>query len=125
VEEVEETDKMRNKVLPGLARHMKPITIEHATLEPGITAEAVSESKIVVNKDVPKDSDLYKRAIAHETHHAKEMASGRIAYGDDFVRDGDQVFARQDGKIQQGSVWKMEGSKDFPWERRAHKAEES
>jgi hypothetical protein len=115
---------MRNNVLPGLARHMKPVAIEHTTLEPGITAEAVSESKIVISKDVPKDSELYKRAIAHEGHHAKEMASGRIAYGDDFVRDGDQVFARGGGKIQQGSAWKMEGSKDFPWERRAYRAEE-
>ena len=114
---------MRNKVLPGLARHVKPITIKKTTLEPGVIAEAVSESKIVVSKDVPEDSKLYKRAIAHEGHHAKEMASGRIAYGDNFVRDGDQVFARGGGKIQQGSVWKMEGSKDFPWERRAIKAE--
>ena len=114
---------MRNKVLPGLAKHVKPITIKSATLQPGVTAEAVSESKIVISKDVPKDSELYKRAIAHEGHHAKEMASGRIAYGDSFVRDDDQVFARKGGKIQQGSVWKMEGSKDFPWERRAYRAE--
>jgi hypothetical protein len=109
---------------------MKPVTIEHTTLEPGITAEAVSESKIVISKDVPKDSELYKRAIAHEGHHAKEMRptkkypKGKIEYGPSFVRDGDQVFARQNGKIQQGSVWKMEVSKDFPWERRAFKAEE-
>jgi len=115
---------MRNKALPGLVRHAKPITIEQKKLAPGITAEAISESKIVISKDVPKDSELYKRAIAHEGHHAKEMASGRIAYGDNFVRDGDQVFARGGGKIQQGSVWKMEGSKDFPWERRAYRAEE-
>ena len=43
---------MRNKVLPGLARHVKPITIKRATLEPGITAEATSKNKIVVSKDV-------------------------------------------------------------------------
>ena len=116
--------QMRNKVLPGLARHVKPITIKKTTLEPGVTAEAVSESKIVVSKDVPENSKLYKRAIAHETHHAKEMASGRIAYGKNFVRDGDQVFARKDGKIKRGSAWQMEGDKSFPWERRAIKAEE-
>ena len=115
---------MRNKVLPGLARHMKPVTIEHATLEPGVTAEAVSENKIVINKDVPKDSELYRRAVAHETHHVKEMQDGRIAYGDNFVRDGDQVFERKNGKIKQGSAWNMEGSAAFPWERRAMKAEE-
>ena len=114
---------MRNKVLPGLARHIEPITIEHGKLEPGITAEAVSESKIVVSKDVPKNSDLYKRAVIHEMHHSKEMRDGRIAYSDDFVRDGDQMFPRQNGKIKQGSAWNMEGSSAFPWERRAIRAE--
>jgi len=114
---------MRNKVLPGLAKHVKPITIKRATLKPGVTAEATSENEIVVSKDVPENSKLYKRAIAHETHHVKEMASGRIAYGKDFVRDGDQVFARKDGKIKSGSAWRMEGDKSFPWERRAIKAE--
>ena len=114
---------MRNKILPGLARHVKPITIEKAALEPGITAEAISKNKIVVSKDVPKDSELYKRAVVHETHHVKEMRDGTIAYGKDFVRDGDQVFARKDGKIKRGSAWQMEGSKSFPWERRAIKTE--
>ena len=114
---------MRNKVLPGLARHIKPVAIEHSALGPGITAEAISKNKIVVNKDVPKDSELYKRAIAHETHHVKEMRDGKIAYGKDWVRDGDQVFARKNGKIKQGSAWNMEGSAAFPWERRAIKAE--
>ena len=115
---------MRNKVLPGLARHIKPMTIEQKVLPPGVTAEAVGKDKIVINSKVPKDSDLYKRAVAHETHHAKEMASGRIAYGEDWVRDGDQIFPRQNGKIKQGSAWNMEGSAAFPWERRAMKAEE-
>ena len=115
---------MRNKVLPGLARHIKPISVKRATLQPGVVAEAINPNEIVVNKKVPKDSDLYKRAVAHETHHSKEMRDGRIAYGDDWVRDGDQIFQRKDGKIKQGSAWNMEGSSRFAWERRAMKAEE-
>ena len=114
---------MRNKVLPGLVRHIKPITVEHAELADGINAEAISGDKIVINKDIPKDSELYRRAVAHETHHVKEMQDGRIAYGKDWVRDGDQVFPRQDGHIKQGSAWRLEGSDSFPWERRAIKAE--
>jgi len=116
---------MRTKVLPGLAKHIKPITIKHATLEPGVTAEAVDSNTIIINKDIPKGSDLYKRAVAHEIHHAKEMRDGTIAYGDDWVRDGDQVFPRKNGKIKQGSAWKMEGSNKLPWERRATKAEKN
>jgi len=115
---------MRNKALPGLARHMKPISVKSATLQPGVVAEAVNSNKIVVNKKVPKDSDLYKKAVAHETHHSKEMRDGKIAYGDDWVRDGDQIFPRKNGKIKQGSAWNMEGSSKFAWERRAMKAEE-
>ena len=114
---------MRNKVLPGLARHIKPITIEQKDLPPGVTAESVSKDKIIIDKKVSKDSDLYKRAVAHETHHSKEMRDGIIDYNDDFVRDGDQLFPRQNGKIKQGSAWNMEGSSAFPLERRAMKAE--
>ena len=115
---------MRNKALPGFVRHIKPIAIEHAELADGINAEAISEDKIVINKKIPKDSELYRRAVAHETHHVKEMQDGRIAYSKDWVRDGDQVFPRKNGKIKQGSAWNMEGSAAFPWERRAIKTEE-
>ena len=114
---------MRNKVLPGLVKHLKPITIKSATLQPGVKAEAISESEIAVSKDVPKNSDLYKRIIAHETHHCKEMASGKIDYSEDWIRDGDQMFDRKNGKIKQNGFWHAEGSEEFPWERRAIKAE--
>jgi len=114
---------MRNNVLPGLAKHIKPIVIKHATLEPGVTAEAVDSNKIVINKHVPKNSDLHKRAVAHETHHSKEMRDGTIAYGDDWIRDGDQVFSRKNGMIKYNGAWHKEGSHVFPWEKRALKAE--
>ena len=116
---------MRNKVLPGLAKHIKPITIEHAELGNGINAEAISEDKIVINKDIPKDSELYKRAIAHETHHVKEMKNGRIADGKDWVREGDQVFQRQNGNIQGGRGWRLGGSDSVPLDRHARKAGEA
>ncbi len=108
-----------------MAKHVKPITVKRTNLQPGITAEATSKNKILVSNKVPKDSDLYKRAVAHETHHAKEMRDGRIAYGDDWVRDGDQVFPRKNGNIKQNGAWKMEGSDKLPWERRAIKAEKN
>ena len=114
---------MRNKILPGLAKHCKKITVEHAKLGKNIVAEAVNGSKIIIDKSIPKDSDLYKRAVAHETHHAKEMRDGRISYGDNFVKDGDQVFPRKNGKIKYNGAWHKEGDKRLPWERRAVKAE--
>ena len=114
---------MRNKVLPGLAKHVKPITVTQAKLAPGVTAEAVDSNRIIISEDIPKDSELYRRAVAHESHHAKEMRNGTIAYGDDWVRDGDQFFPRKNGHIKQDGAWKMEGSNKLPWERRAIKAE--
>ena len=110
----------RYKTLPGIATNGKlnkkfNFKIEHKDLEEGVTAEAVSKDKMVIDKDVPKGSDLYKRAVAHEAVHCKEMAEGRIAYGDDWVR--------ADGKIKYNGEWHEEGSKVFPWEQRAMKAE--
>ena len=97
--------------------------MEHKKLEKGITAEAISADKIVVDKDVPKDSQLYKEAVAHEGLHAKEMGEGRIAYGDDWVRSDGKTYPRKDGKIKYNGKWKSEGDKSFPWEKRAMKAE--
>jgi hypothetical protein len=118
----------RYKTLPGIATsgklHKKfNFKIEHKDLEEGITAEAVSKDKIVIDKDVPKDSDLYKRAVAHEAVHCKEMAEGRIAYGDDWVRADGKTYPRKDGMIKYNGEWHEEGSKVFPWEQRAMSAE--
>ena len=74
-------------------------------------------------KRQPKGSALEKRVIAHESLHASEMKSGKIAYGDDFVRDGKETYARKDGKIKYNGKWHKEGSNVFPWEHRAKKAE--
>ena len=51
------------------------------------------------------------------------MASCIIDYSEDWIRDGDQMFDRKNGKIKQNGFWHAEGSKEFPWERRAIKAE--
>lgn len=118
----------RYKTLPGIAANGKlkkkfNFKIEHRDLEEGVTAEAVSKDKMVIDKDVPKGSKLYKEAVAHEAVHAKEMAEGRIAYGDDWVRSDGKTYPRKDGKIKYNGEWKPEGDKSFPWEKRAMKAE--
>jgi|TARA_R110002153_G_scaffold250508_1_gene407282 hypothetical protein len=122
--------KMGNKPLPGIAhggniKKKHGFKIEHKKLDDGITAEAISADKIVIDKDVPKDSQLYKEAVAHEGVHAKEMGEGKIAYGDDYVRDGNKTYHRKDGKIKYNGKWKDEGDHSFPWEKRAMKAEKN
>jgi hypothetical protein len=122
--------KLGYKPLPGIAhggdiKRKHKFKVEHKKLDEGVTAEAVSKDKIVIDKDVPKDSKLYKEAVAHEALHAKEMAEGRIAYGDDWVRSDGRTYPRKDGKIKYNGKWYEEGSSIFPWEQRAMKAEKN
>ena len=126
--------KLGNKPLPGIAhvgeiKKKHKFSVEHRKLDEGIVGEAIDENTVVIDKDVPKDSQLYKEAVAHEGVHADEMKktkkwpNGKIEYGDDFVRDGNQTYPRKDGKIKYNGEWKDEGDHSFPWEKRAMKAE--
>ena len=122
--------KLNIKPLPGISNggninKKHKFKIEHKDLDEGVVAEAASADKIIIDKDVPKDSKLYKEAVAHEAVHAKEMAEGRIAYGDDWVRSDGKTYPRKDGKIKYNGEWKPEGDKSFPWEKRAMKAEKN
>ena len=60
--------------------------------------------------------------MAHEGQHMDDMASGKLAYGDDYIRYNGRTFHRKNGKINYNGSWKPEGDKSFPWEKRAYKA---
>jgi hypothetical protein len=120
--------KLGNKPLPGIAHNgnvkkKHGFKVEHKKLDEGIVAEATSANKVIIDKDVPKDSELYNKALAHEGFHAEEMGEGKIEYGKDFVRDGNQTYHRKDGKIKYNGKWLPEGDSAFPWEKRAKNAE--
>ena len=100
-------------------RTPKNTKIVRKDLDPGILGEANMDGSIFIDKDVPKGSALEKRVIRHEGIHAKEMKQGKIAYGDDYVRDGNKTYHRKDGKIKYNGKWHEEGSNVFPWEKRA------
>lgn len=104
-------------------RNSKETPIFRKNLDKGILGEANMDGSIYVDKDVPKGSALEKKVVRHESVHAKEMKSGKIAYGDDYVRDGKKTYHRKDGKIKYNGKWHEEGSNVFPWEKRAKKAE--
>ena len=104
-------------------RNSKDTPIFRKNLDKGILGEANMDGSIYVDKDVPKGSALEKKVVRHESVHAKEMKSGKIAYGDDYVRDGKKTYHRKDGKIKYNGKWHEEGSNVFPWEKRAKKAE--
>jgi len=120
--------KWQRKSLPGIARggninKKHRFKVERKNLADGILGEANMDGSIYVDKSVKPGSAQDKKIIAHEGVHAKEIASGKIEYGDDYVRDGNSTFRRKDGKIKYNGKWYEEGSDVFPWEKRAKKAE--
>jgi len=99
------------------------LKITRKNLPEGTHGEAVSKNEIIIDKDIKKGSKFYNEVVAHEAHHAKEMASGRISYGDDWVRSDGKTYPRKDGHIKYNGQWLPEGDKSFPWEQRAEAAE--
>ena len=108
-------------------RNSKDTPIFRKNLDKGILGEANMDGSIYVDKDVPKGSALEKKVIRHESVHAKEMKSGKIAYGDDYVRDGKKTYHRKtrNGKdmVKVNGEWYEVGDDRLPWEKRAKKAE--
>jgi len=99
------------------------LKITRKNLPEGTHGEAVSKNEIIIDKDIKKGSRFYNEVVAHEAHHAKEMRSGRIAYGKDWVRSDGKTYPRKDGHIKYNGQWLPEGDKSFPWEQRAEAAE--
>ena len=120
--------KLGNKPLPGIARggdieKKHNFKVKRTNLDDGVLGEAKMDGSIEVDKSVEPGSPLDEKIQRHEGVHAKEIASGKIEYGDDFVRDGNNTYHRKDGQIKYNGKWKDEGDSSFPWEKRAIKAE--
>jgi hypothetical protein len=82
--------KWQRRALPGIAREgnidkKHRFKVERKSLDDGILGEANMDGSIYVDKSVKPGSAQDKKIIAHEGVHAKEIASGKIEYGDDFV----------------------------------------
>jgi hypothetical protein len=89
----------------------------------GILGEANKDGSIFINKDIKPGSKQEQTTINHEAQHAKDMKSGMLSYGDDYVKYKGKTYHRKDGKIKYNGKWYQEGSDNFPWEQRAKKAE--
>ena len=91
----------------------------------GILGEANNDGSIYVDESLKPGSKKYNEVIKHEKQHIDDMESGKLAYGNDYVRYNGKTYPRKSGKIKYDGKWKVEGHKDFPWEKRANKAIES
>ena len=100
-------------------RNSKNTPIFRKNLEDGVMGKANNDGSINIDKSVPPGSPLEKKIINHETQHMKDMSSGKLSYGDDYVRYNSKTYPRKDGKIKYNGKWHEEGSINFPWEKRA------
>ena len=102
-------------------RNSETTPIFRKKLEGGVLGEANKDGSIYVDNSVPKGSKLEKEVIDHEQQHIDDMASGKLSYGDDYVRHNKKTYPRKDGKIKYNGKWYEEGDKSLPWEKKAYK----
>jgi len=106
------------------------LKVERKPLERGVNAETIDEDTIAIDSSIPEGSAAYKKAYKHESLHANEMKADIIDYGDDYIRDGDNVYDRivsEDGKdvvVINGEEVEV-GDSELPWEKRAFAAEKN
>ena len=94
------------------------------TLAPGIMGEANMDGTIFISDKIVPGSKEEKEVINHEMRHATDMKTGKLSYGDDFVKFNGVTYERKDinGKdmIIVDGVAKEAGSTAFPWEHDAN-----
>ncbi len=91
-------------------------------LEPGIMGEANMDGSIYISNEIQPGSKEENQVLLHEMRHATDMKTGKLAYGDDFVKYNGITHPREtiNGKdmIKVDGEWKEAGD-DFPWEKDA------
>ena len=92
-------------------------------LAPGIMGEANMDGSIFISDKIVPGSKEEKEVLNHEMRHATDMKTGKLSYGDDFVKYDGITYPREtrNGKdmIKVDGKWKEAGD-DFPWERTAN-----
>ena len=92
-------------------------------LEEGVLGEANMDGSIYLSEKVQPGSPIEKEVLLHEMRHATDMKTGKLAYGDDFVKHNGITYPREtiNGKdmIKVDGKWKEAGD-NFPWEKEAN-----
>ena len=93
-------------------------------LEPGVMGEANMDGSIYISDQIQPGSDIEKQVVNHEMRHSTDMKTGKLEYGDDYVKWNGNTYPRQtiNGKdmIIVDGVAKEAGDGGFPWEREAN-----
>jgi len=89
-------------------------------LEEGVLGEANMDGSIYISDKIQPGSEEERQVVNHEMRHATDMKTGKLAYGDDFVKFNGVTYPRMtiDGKdmIIVDGIAKEAGDGGFPWE---------
>jgi len=92
-------------------------------LDEGILGEANMDGSIFISDKIQPGSDMENKVLLHEMRHATDLRTGKLAYGDDFVKYNGVTYPREtrNGKdmIKVDGKWKEAGD-DFSWENDAN-----
>jgi len=123
------TKKMRFGKESGDADVSVPGTpVVRKDLEQGVMGEANMDGSIYISNKIEPGSEKEKQVINHEMRHATDMRTGKLAYGDDFIKYNGKTYPRLtiNGKdmIIVDGVAKQAGDGGFPWENDANNGTE-
>ena len=92
-------------------------------LDPGIMGEANMDGSIFISNKIQPGSFEERQVLNHEMVHATQMRTGKLEYGDNFVKYDGVTYPREtiNGKdmIKVDGKWTEAGG-DFPWEKDAN-----
>ena len=96
-------------------------------LAPGIMGEANMDGSIYISNEIEPGSEQERQVLCHEMRHVTDMRTGKLEYGDDYIKYNGETFERQtiDGRdmILFEGEWKEageHGKNGFPWENDAN-----
>ena len=96
-------------------------------LEPGVLGEANMDGSIYISDQIPPGSFIEREVINHEMRHATDMRTGKLEYGDNYIKYNGETYERKtiNGKdmLYVNGQWKEAGDEGFPWEVDANNGE--
>ena len=92
-------------------------------LSPNIMGEANMDGSIFISNKITPGSFEERQVVNHEMVHATQIRTGKLEYGDNFVKYDGMTYPRENrnGKdmIKIDGKWTEAGG-DFPWEKDAN-----
>ena len=83
----------REEAAPGVPLYRKDDLAE------GVMGEANKDGTIFISSEIPENSELEREVLAHEMKHMTDMKTGKLGYGDDYVKWDGVTYPRQNGRL--------------------------